>query len=182
MFRTAIAAIATIAATAMVPQATAQPGARPLDVPASQWAVVQVGEQKVSHCVMGLRSNAGAPERGQPQFMILADDQFAILRVRAAEWSFTGGRDLPINLIPATGHERKPAAAVRGPDMIDIAFGVEPERLDELAAASHLDIQVDGVTVRLPLKGLAVALPAYRDCLAGIGQPAGRMASAALTR
>lgn len=177
MFRTAIAA-ASIAATAMVPQATAQP----LDVSAGQWAVVQVGEQKVGQCAMGLRSNAGAPERGQPQFVIIADGQFAILRVRAAEWSFTGGRDIPLTLVTASGHERKPAAAVRGPDMIDIAFGVEPERLNELAAANHLDIQAADATVRLTLNGLAAVLPAYRDCLAGIGQSAGRMTSAALTR
>jgi hypothetical protein len=34
-----------------------------------------------------------------------------------------------------------------------------------------LDIQPEGAAVRLPLKGLADVLPAYRDCLASIGQP-----------
>jgi hypothetical protein len=172
MFRTVFVATAAILVTALATEATAQPGSRKLGVPAAGlWAVVQVGEQKVSHCMMGIRSDAAAPEVGQPQFMITADDQFAILRVRAAEWSFAGGRDIAVTLV-TNGNERQPAAAVHGPDLIDIALGVEPERIDELAAASHLDIRAEGTTVRLPLKGLAEVLPAYRDCLASVGQPA----------
>jgi hypothetical protein len=170
MFRTAIIAISTILATALATEAAA-----------GQWAVVAVGEQKVSHCVIGVRSDASAPKAGQPQFMITADDQFAILRVRAAEWSFTGGRDIAVTLA-ADGHERQPAAAVHGADLIDIAFGVEPDRLNELVSAGHLDIRTEGTVVRLPLNGLAEVLPAYRDCLASVGRSTGRSvhASAAL--
>ena len=82
-----------------------------------------MGQDKVSQCVIGLRSDASAPVAGQPQFMISADDQFAILRVRAAEWSFSGGRDIAVTIALADGSEQRPAAAVRGNDLIDIALG-----------------------------------------------------------
>ena len=173
MFRTVVAAIAAILATGLATQATAQPDK--LVVPAAgRWAVVQIGDQRVSHCVMGVRSDTAAPVAGQPQFMISADDQFVILRVRAAEWSFTASRDIAVTLATGNGSERQPAAAVHGADLIDIAFGVEPERINELAASSYLDIRTEGTSVRLPLKGLAQMLPAYRDCLKSVGQPTGR--------
>jgi hypothetical protein len=129
-----------------------------------------MGQDKVSQCVMGLRSDAAAPVPGQPQFMISADDQFAILRVRAAEWSFSGGRDIAVTLALADGSEQQPAAAVRGHDLIDIALGAGAD-IGQLAKSDHLDIRTEGTAVRLPLKGLRDVLPAYRNCLAGLGKP-----------
>ena len=154
MFRTALAAAAAILATAAISTAAAQ-GASPVRQAglsaAGHWAVVRAGEGKVSHCVMGVRSDAAAPQPGKPQFMISADDQFVILRVRAAEWAFTGSRDIAVTLATAEGRERQPAAAVHGADLIDIAFGTESERMDELAASGHLEIRTEGTIVRLPL-------------------------------
>ena len=185
MFRIALAAAAAILATAAI--STAAQGASPVRQAglsaAGHWAVVRAGEGQVSHCVMGVRSDAAAPQPGKPQFMISADDQFVILRVRAAEWAFTGSRDIAVTLATAEGRERQPAAAVHGADLIDIAFGTESARMDEVAASSHLEIRAEGTTVRLPLGGLKKALPAYRDCLANIGQPKTSVhAAAALAR
>jgi hypothetical protein len=170
MIRTALFAFAAIAS---VTSATAQPAGpvRGLHMaPAGEWAVLRMGQDKVSQCVIGLRSDAAAPSPGQPQFMISADDQFAILRVRAAEWSFSGGRDIAVTLVPANGGEQQPAAAVRGRDLIDIALGAGAN-IGQLAKSDHLDIRTEGTDVRLPLKGLRDVLPAYRDCLAGLGKP-----------
>jgi hypothetical protein len=185
MIRAALIAVAAIAATVAATEAAAQSGApvRKLAVtPTGTWTVVRAGEQKISHCVMGVRSDAANPQSGKPQFMISADDQFVLLRVRAAEWAFSGARDITVTLGTVTlgtvtlgtaeSAERQPAAAVRGQDMIDIAFGPEPERMMELAASAYLDIRAEGTVVRLPLKGLAEALPAYRECLASVGLPA----------
>ena len=180
MIRAALIAVAAIAATVAATEVAAQSGApvRKLAVtPTESWTVVRAGEQKISHCVMGVRSDAANPQSGKPQFMISADDQFVLLRVRAAEWSFSGARDITVTLgtvtlATAESAERQPAAAVRGQDMIDIAFGPEPERMMELAASAYLDIRAEGTVVRLPLKGLAEALPAYRECLASVGLPA----------
>jgi hypothetical protein len=168
MIRTALIAVATLASIA---SAAAQPAGpvRGLHVaPAGEWAVMRMGQDKVSQCVIGLRSDTAAPVPGQPQFMISADDQFAILRVRAAEWSFSGGRDIAVTLALADGSEQQPAAAVRGSDLIDIALGAD---IGRLAKSDHLDIRTEGTAVRLPLKGLRDVLPAYRDCLAGLGKP-----------
>ncbi len=114
--------------------------------------------------------------------MISADDQFAVLRVRAAEWSFSSARDIAVTLVTADGTERTPAAAVRGKDLIDIAFGPAAERMAELVASSHLEIRTGGTAVRLPLGGLAPALPAFRACLASIGQPASQRQTHAAVR
>lgn len=174
MIRTALIAAAALAATFAVTEAAAQSAApvrKLTTAPASQWAVVAVGQHNVSHCVMGVRSDAPAPAAGKPQFMISADDSFVVLRVRAAEWSFSGARDIAVTLVTANGQERKPSAAVHGADLIDIAFGTDAALMAELAASGHLDIRTEGTTVRLPLKGIGDVLPTYRDCLAGIGQP-----------
>ena len=174
MIRAALIAVAAIAATVAATEVAAQSSApvRKLGVaPAGAWTVVRAGEHKISHCAMGVRSDAANPQPGKPQFMISADDQFVLLRVRAAEWSFSGARDITVTFATAKGAERQPAAAVRGEDMIDIAFGIEPERMAELAASAYLDIRTEGLAVRLPLQGLTEVLPAYRDCLASIGQP-----------
>jgi len=173
MNRIAAIAAAAIAITTAITSAAAQSGSpvRKLTAaPAGHWAVIRVGEQKVSHCLMGLRSDAATPQPGQPQFMISADNQFAILRVRAAEWRFTESRDIAVTLATGDGRERQPAA-VHGADLIDIAFDIAPGQIAELAASSHLEIRTEGTAVRLPLGGLAEVLPAYRDCLANVGKP-----------
>jgi hypothetical protein len=136
-----------------------------------QWQVLRVGAERISHCVRGLRSDAAAPQPGKPQLMFTADDQLVILRVRAAEWSFAAAREIDVTLVTANGQERRPAAEVHGSDLIDIAFGTERQHMTELAGSSHLEIRVERTVVRLPLSGLAGALPAYRDCLARIGKP-----------
>ena len=105
--------------------------------------------------------------------MISADDQFAVLRVRAAEWSFTGARDIAVTLVTADGTEREPAAAVHGKDLIDIAFGTAPERMAELAAFepsrnSHRRNR-GPPAARGPFRRFCQPI---RDCLAGIGQAA----------
>jgi autotransporter translocation and assembly factor TamB len=163
MFRTALIAIAAIAAASSAAAQGASP-ARTLNN--SQWQVVKAGQGTISHCVMGVRSDAAAPSAGKPQFMITADKDFAILRVRAAEWTFDGARSIDVTLTTGKG-ESQPGAMVSGRDLIDIAFGAE----SELATAGHIDITTEGTTVRLSLAGLAGALPAYRDCLASIGKP-----------
>ena len=113
MFRTALIAIVAIATTAAVTTAVAQ-SASPVRKLAQTkaWEVVRVGEQKVSHCVMGVRSDAAAPQAGKPQFAITADDQFVILRVRAAEWKFDASRDIAVTLATTDGAERQPAAKI----------------------------------------------------------------------
>src|SRR5262245_9960548 len=174
MIRAALVALAAIAATVIATEAAAQsasPVRRWSVTPEGKWAAGRAGEQTVSHCMIGIRSDAANPEPGKPQFMISADDQFAVLRVRAAEWSFSQARDIAVTLVTAGGTERQPAAAVRGKDLIDIAFGSTSEQMAELAASSHLEIRTEGTVVRLPLGGLASALPAFRDCLSRIGQP-----------
>jgi hypothetical protein len=174
MIRTVLTALAAIAATVIATEAAAQAGSpvRRLNVsPEGTWSVVRAGEATVSHCMIGMRSDAANPQPGKPQFMISADDQFAVLRVRAADWSFASARDIAVTLVTADGTERTPAAAVRGKDLIDIAFGPAAERMAELAASDHLEIRTEGTVVRLPLGGLAAALPAFRDCLARLGQP-----------
>jgi hypothetical protein len=184
MFRTALTAFAAIAAIAAASSAAAQ-GASPVRTfnQNGKWEVVKAGQTAISHCVMGVRSDAAAPTTGKPQFMITADNDFAILRVRAAEWKFDGARSIAVTLATANGGERQPDAFVRGQDLIDIAFGAESERLNELATAGHIDIKTEGTNVRLSLAGLADALPAFRDCLANIGKPAnGRQMHASIAK
>ena len=183
MIRTALIAATAILASFAVTAAAAQSGTPVRQAgltAAGQWAVVRVGEQRVTHCMVGLRSDAAAPQPGQPQFVISADDQFVMLRVRAAEWSFSGSRKIAVTLATAEGKERQSVAAVHGADLIDIAFGAESERMNELAATSHLEIRAEGTVVRLPVRGLAGVLPAYRDCLASIGQPVKNQVQAAI--
>ncbi len=184
MIRNALIAAAAIAASVAATEVAAQGGApvRTLAAAEGQWAVVRIGEAKISHCMMGVRSDAAAPAAGKPQFMITADDQFAILRVRAAEWSFSGGRDIAVRLVTSGGQESQPAAVVLGRDMIDIAIGAVPGRMAELAASTHIDIRAEGTTVRLPLSGIARVLPAYQDCVSSVGQPVKPQVHAAALR
>jgi len=174
MIRTALIAIAAIAATVAATEVAAQSGApvRTLTMPsAGTWISVRGGEREVIDCKIGPRSDAANPLPGKPQFMIAADQQFVLLRVRAAEWSFSGARDIAVTLVTADGAERQPAAAVHGQDLIDIAFGTDAKRVAELAAQPYLEVRTEGTTVRLPLEGIAGVLPAYRACLASIGTP-----------
>jgi hypothetical protein len=41
----------------------------------------------------------------------------------------------------------------------------------EFAAQTHVEIRTEGSVVRLPLNGVAEVLPAYRACVASIGNP-----------
>ena len=110
MFRTVLIALLAAAATAAVTTAAAQtasPVRKIAPAPAvGQWQVLRVGAERISHCVMGLRSDAAAPQPGKPQLMFTADDQFVILRVRAAEWSFTAAREIDVTLVTANGREQ----------------------------------------------------------------------------
>jgi len=170
MMRSALIAFSVIASVTTVSAQPIGPVRTLTTTPAGQWAVVQLGQDKAAQCVMGLRSDAAAPALGQPQFMISADQGFAILRVRAAEWSFPGGRDIAVTLATDDGSQSTPAAVVRGKDLIDISLGASPD-LGALARSGHLAISAEGTEVSLPLEGLAEVLPAYRDCLAGLGTP-----------
>jgi hypothetical protein len=178
MVRAALIAVAAIAATIAATEGAAQVAApvRKLSVtPAGTWAGTWMsargGEQQVTDCKIGPRSDAANPQAGKPQFMIAADSEFVLLRVRAAEWSFAGARDIAVTLVTADGAERQPAAVVHGQDLIDIAFGTDARSVTELAAQAYLDIRAEGTAVRLPLAGIAEVLPAYRACLASIGVP-----------
>jgi len=174
MIRAALIAVAAIAATVAATEVAAQSGApvRKLNVtPAGTWISVRGGEQQVTDCKIGPRSDSANPEPGKPQFMIAAEEHFVLLRVRAAEWSFSGARDIAVTLVTADGAERQPAAAVHGRDLIDIALSTDAQSVAELAAQSHIEIRTEGTAVRLPLTGIAEVLPAYRGCLASIGTP-----------
>ena len=174
MIRAALIAVAAIAATVAATEVAAQSAApvRKLSVtPAGTWMTLRGGESEVTDCKIGPRSAATNPQPGQPQFLIAADSEFVLLRVRAAEWSFSGGRDIAVTLVTADGAERQPAAAVHGQDLIDIAFGTDARGVAELAAQAYLEVRTEGTAVRLPLAGIAQALPAYRACLASLGMP-----------
>jgi hypothetical protein len=166
MIRTALTAFAAIAAIAAASSAAAQSASPVRTLNKAQWEVVKAGQGTISACVIGIRSEAAAPTAGKPQFMITADKDFAILRVRAAEWNFTGARSIDVSLSTGQG-QSQPGAMVSGRDLIDIAFGTE----SELSTAGHIEIKAEGTTVRLSLAGIADALPAYHDCLASIGKP-----------
>lgn len=169
MIRSALIAFAVTAAVTAASAQAAGPVRTLTTTLPGQWAVVQIGQAKTGQCVVGLRSDAAAPTLGQPQFMISADQGFAILRVRAAEWSFSGSRDIAVTLATNDG-ESAPAAVVRGKDLIDISLGANPD-LRALAKAGDLAVRAEGTEIHLPLRGLADVLPAYQDCLAGLGTP-----------
>jgi hypothetical protein len=63
-------------------------------------------------------------------------------------------------------------AATGGPDLADIRFSAEPKDIDALLAARHLDVRLDGSTVRLSFSGLAAAKADFDACMANIGSPA----------
>src|SRR4051812_4049872 len=173
MIRAALIAVAAIAATVAATEVAAQSAApvRKLSLsPAGTWIAARGGEREVIDCKIGPRTDSANPQPGKPQFMIAADEQFVLLRVRAAEWSFSGARDIAVTLVTADGAERRPAAAVHGRDLIDIAFGTDARSVADLAAQAHLEIRAEGTAIRLQLAGIAEVLPAYRACLASIGR------------
>ena len=173
MIRTILIAVAAIAATVAATEVAAQSGTpvRKLNAPSGSWMALRGGDQQISHCIIGPRSDVPNPQAGKPQFMIAADREIVLLRVRAAEWSFSGARDIAVTLVTADGAELEPAAAVRGQDLIDIDLGSDARKVAELAAQIDIEIRTEGTVVRLPLGGLTEVLPAYRACVASIGQP-----------
>jgi Rieske Fe-S protein len=84
MIRTALIAVAAIAATVAATEVAAQSGTpvRKLNAgPAANWIAISGGEQNISHCIIGPRSDASNPQPGKPQFMIAADRELVLLRV-----------------------------------------------------------------------------------------------------
>jgi hypothetical protein len=173
MIRTVLLAVAAITATVAATEVAAQSGTpvRKLDIPSGTWIAVRGGEQHVSHCIIGPRSEVSNPQPGKPQFMIAADRELVLLRVRAADWSFSGARDIVVTLVTGDGAEFKPAAAVRGRDLIDIDLGTDARKVMEFAAQTYVETRTEGTIVRLSLNGVAEVLPAYRACVASIGNP-----------
>ena len=182
ILRIAIVALALSATAALA----ASPGApRPANAPAAAqpfrtlasttvepWQVAWIGnDEKVNHCALLRGTGASDPLPGEPKFLFVADREWVILRVRAVEYQFTDKKPLSLTLTTAIG-ERQPLATTGGPDLADIRFGKDRADMAALLASPHLDVRMDGVTVRLPLDGLAAAMPAYNDCMAHIGKPA----------
>lgn len=137
------------------------------------WQVMWIGnDEKVNHCVLSRGTRAADPVAGEPKFVFLADRQWIILRVRAAEYAFTEKKALSVTLVTAEGGERRPLAATGGPDLADIQFGKDRAAIASLLASPYLDVRTDEATVRLALDGLAAVMPAYDECMANIGKPA----------
>jgi hypothetical protein len=103
---------------------------------------------------------------------MIVDRTWMIARVRDASYRFTGKKQLDLTVITAEGAEMKPAAATGGPDLADIRFSAERRDLDALLASQHLDVRLDGSTVRLSFAGLAAAKADFDACMANIGSPA----------
>jgi hypothetical protein len=175
MLRAAAAVLTLLIATPALAQAAQPKAPQPLralsSFASSGWQVVFVGnDERVNHCA--LERESSGPKPGQPKFMFQIDQKWAILTVRAAEYKFTEKKPLTVTLVGSDGGERQPKAATGGPDRADIAFGNDAAELTSLAGLSHLDVRMDGSTVRLPMDGLSTALPALADCMANIGKPA----------
>lgn len=137
------------------------------------WQVAAIGnDAKVNHCALARGTSSADPKAGEPKFVLLVDKESMILRLRAAEYTFTEKKALAVTAITAEGVESKPLAATGGPDLADIRFSAEPKERDALLATKHLDIRTGDTTVRLAFDGLDEAQPAFQACLANIGSPA----------
>ncbi|HEX6103649.1 MAG TPA: hypothetical protein VF031_11430, partial [Alphaproteobacteria bacterium] len=141
----------------------------------SPWEVAWIGnDKKVNHCMLQRGELLMAdPKPGAPSFVIVADREHTILRVRATDYRFTGKRMLAVTLVTADGAERTPlGAAATGPDLVDMELGKDRALLDRLAESGHVEVRLKGGTVRLPLDRLSEALAPYDRCMADIGKPA----------
>jgi len=137
------------------------------------WEVAAIGnDEKVNHCALARGTASPDPKQGEPKFLLLVDKETMILRLRAAEYKFTGKKALAVTAITAEGVESKPLAATGGPDLADVRFSAEPTERDALLSTKHLDIRTGDATVRLSFEGLDEAQPAFKQCLANIGSPA----------
>jgi len=135
------------------------------------WEVAAIGnDEKVNHCALTRGTSSPGLKAGEPQFTMIADAKWMILRVRADGYAFTEKKGLPVTIVTAEGAESKPLAASGGPDLADIRF--TPEEREALLKTKHLDVRLDDSTVRLSFAGLDAAKPAFDECMANIGTPA----------
>lgn len=135
------------------------------------WEVAAIGnDQKVNHCALTRGTSSAELKPGEPQFTMIADETWTILRVRATDYRFTEKKPLAVTAATAEGAESKPAAATGGPDLADIRFTAE-ER-EALLKSRHLDIRIEDSSVRLSFAGLSAAKDAFDQCMANIGTPA----------
>ncbi len=176
MIRATLLAVVALAVTAVSTTATAQspaPWRKLASTATGGYEVAWIGnDEKVNHCALGYRGHDFTPRPGKPQFMLTAERNVVILRVWSTEWKFDAPRPIAVTLVTADGQERKPLAKVHGPHLVDIMFGTEPERMAELIASGRLEVRTEAATVRIALRGLAGAMPAFNQCMAAIGKPA----------
>ena len=136
------------------------------------WEVAAIGnDEKVNHCALARGTASPDPKQGEPKFLLLVDKETMILRLRAAEYKFTGKKARAVTAITAEGVESKPLAATGGPDLADVRFSAEPTERDALLSTKYLDIRTGDATVRLSFEGLDEVQPAFKQCLANIGSP-----------
>ncbi len=161
------------------PQAKAQPqaeeGFRRLEWQVvAPWQVSWIGnDKKVNHCMLQHGTLMADPKPGAPSFVIVADREHVILRVRSTDYRFTAKQMLSVRLVTADGTERPAlAAAATGPDLVDVEIDKDRALLGRLAESAHMDVRFDDTTVRLRLERLGEVLEPYDRCMADIGKPA----------
>lgn len=171
----AVLVAATAPAVAQTTTPASAPAAQPLRQLASRtiapWQVEWVGnDEKVNHCVVTRGTKSDKPTADAPKFTFVVDNGIAILRLRAEPFQFTEKKGLKATLTSPDGTERTPMAATSGPDRADMKL--EPKDMEPLFAGAYVDATVEGMTVRLSFAGVNEIVPAWRECMAGIGKPA----------
>jgi hypothetical protein len=168
----ALALALSVAAQSATPEGAAPQPFRKLEFSRiGPWEVAAIGnDEKVNHCALTRGTASPELKSGEPQFTMIADAKWMILRVRAAEYQFTEKKGLPVTVVTAEGAESKPLAASGGSNFADIRF--TPEEREALLRTRHLNIRIEDSTVRLSFAGLDAAKPAFDECMANIGTPA----------
>ena len=165
--------VALVASNAFAHATTPQPFRKLEYSRIGPWEVAGIGnDEKVNHCALTRGTSSAEPKPGEPKFLMIVDRTWMILRLRDASYKFTEKKQLDLTVITADGTEMKPPAATGGPDLADIRFSAGPKDVDALLAAAHLDVRLDGSTVRLSFSGLAAAKADFDACMANIGSPA----------